>query len=300
LGKKVIIGDGAIGSLLQQHITGDFIPDELNLSKPDLVERLHYDYASAGADYLTTNTFGASPLKLKDIGLVKKFKNINAEAVKIARRMADMKETWVAGNIGPSGKLIEPLGDLTFDDMKKNYAAQAKILENSGADFILLQTITDIQAFRAAVVGILSTVKIPVLASMSFTNDDLSMSGTDGRAFAVTSDFIGLSAIGANCGTSLKNMKRVVEKIAHYSYLPILCQPNAGLPVVENGKTVFKVKPEEFADFMEEIYGLGVSVLGSCCGSTPEFTKELSEKFKGREVLKRDINKNLDYPPEQK
>ena len=293
LGKKVIIGDGAIGSLLQQHISGDFIPDELNLSKPGLVERLHYDYASAGADYLTTNTFGASPLKLKDVGLGKKFKKINGEAVEIARRIADMKETWVAGDIGPSGKLIEPLGDLTFDDMKKNYAAQANILEKSGADFILLQTITDIQEFRAAVVGILSIVKIPVLVSMSFTNDDLSISGTDGRAFAVTSDFVGLSAVGSNCGTSLKNMKKVVEKIARYSYLPILSLPNAGLPIVENGKTVFKVKSEEFADFMEEIYGLGVSVLGSCCGSTPEFTKKLSEKFKDREVLKRDINKNL-------
>lgn len=293
LGKKMIIGDGAFGALLQQEITGDFIPDELNLSKPGLIERIHYDYASAGADYLTTNTFGASPLKLKDVGLVKEFKKINTEAVKIARRIADMKETWVAGDIGPSGKLMEPLGDLTFDQMVENYAAQANILEKSGADFIMLETITDIQEFRAAMVGILSTVKIPVLASMSFTNNDLSMSGTDGRAFAVTSDFVGLSAVGSNCGTSLESMKKVMKKIAQFAHLPILCQPNAGLPVVENGKTVFKVKPDEFADFMEEIYGLGVSVLGSCCGSTPEFTKKLSEKFKDRPILKRDIIQNL-------
>lgn len=293
LGKKVIIGDGAYGSLLQEEISGDFIPEELNLLKPGLIERLHYDYACSGTDFLTTNTFGASPLKLKDVGLKKTYKKINAEAVKIARRIADMKKIWVAGDIGPSGKLIEPLGDLTFDDMMKNYSAQANILEKSGVDFILLETITDIQEFRAAVVGILSMVKIPVLAAMSFTNENLSLSGTDGKAFAITADFVGLSAVGSNCGATLESMKMVMEKIARYSHLPVICVPNAGLPVVENGETIFKVKAKEFADFMGEIYGLGTAVLGSCCGSTPEFTKKLSEKFKNREVLKRDVNKNL-------
>ncbi len=293
LGKKIIIGDGAFGSFLQEHVNGHFIPDELNLSKPGLIERVHNDYASCGADFISANTFGASPLKLKDVGLLKYFRQINEEAVKIARRVAEIKEVWVAGDIGPCGKLVEPLGDVSFDEVSRNYSEQAGLLEKEGVDFILLETITDIQELRAALVGILSTVKIPVLASMSFTNEDLSISGTDGEAFAVTADFPGLSAVGANCGTSLENMKKVIGKIAARAFLPILCQANAGLPKLENGKTVFTVRPAEYADYMEELYGLGVSVFGSCCGSTPEFTRKLSQKLKGRDVVKRNIDEGL-------
>ena len=295
LGKRVLIADGVFGTLLQQRLAGDFITDELNLSRPDVVERVHYDYACAGADFLTTNTFGASPLKLEAVGLKNAFKRINREAVAIARRVANMKEIWVAGNIGPSGKLVEPLGELTFDEMVKNYAEQAEVLTKAGVDFILLETITDIQEFRAALVGILSVaeVRVPVLGTMSFTGNDLTFSGTDGRAFAVTGEFPGLSAIGSNCGTSLESMKRVMEKIAAYSHLPLICQPNAGLPVVVEGKTVFKVTADEFAGFMEDIYRLGGAVLGSCCGSTPDFTKELAEKFKHRDVLERKVPNNL-------
>jgi 5-methyltetrahydrofolate--homocysteine methyltransferase len=189
---------------------------------------------------------------------------------------------------------MEPMGELTFDDMVKNFTAQAEVLVKAGVDFILLETITDIQEFRAAVVGILSAAaKIPVMASMSFTSDDLTFSGTDGRAFAVTAEFPGVSAVGSNCGASLESMKRVMEKIAAYSHLPLVCQPNAGLPVLEDGKTVFKVTADEFAGFMEDIYGLGAALLGSCCGSTPDFTKKLAEKFKHRDVVKREIYDNL-------
>lgn len=293
LGKQVIIGDGSMGALLETRINGPFIPDEVNLSDPDLIRDIQDEYARAGADFITTNTFGASEIKLQEIGLAGKFKKINQTSVGIARKVADKHGVWVAGNLGPSGKLIDPLGDLGFQDAVDNFSAQAGILEKSGVDFILIETITEIQEFRAAVIGALSVVKIPVLASMSFPNEELSLSGTDGRVFAVTSDFVSLAVTGANCGNSLDNMKKVVEKIARYSPLPLLCQPNAGLPVLENGRTVFKLKPDAFADFMEDIYRLGVSILGSCCGSNPDFTRLLAQRFKGKPLVKRRIKNGL-------
>jgi 5-methyltetrahydrofolate--homocysteine methyltransferase len=293
LGKKVIIGDGSMGALLESRLSGPFIPDELNLSNPELIRDIHREYARAGADFITTNTFGASPLKLREISLEKRFGAINREAVRIARSIAEKNRIWVAGNLGPCGKLIEPLGEMEFSQVRQNFSRQARELEKAGADFILIETITEIQEFRAAVVGALSTVRIPVMASMSFVNDDLSLSGTDGSVFAVTSGFPGLTAVGSNCGNSLENMNKAMKKIADFSILPILCQPNAGLPVVEKGKTVFKVKAGEFADFMEDIYRLGTSIVGSCCGSDPDFTRELARRFKRRPVFKRKLPPDL-------
>jgi len=293
LGKKVIIGDGVVGTLLQAKISGPFVPDEMNLSRPELIEWIYEAYAKSGADFITTNTFGASPLKLKEAGLDKEFKKINQHAVKMAREVAEKTPVWIAGNIGPCGHLIEPLGDLQFGEAVENFSRQAKVLEAAGADFILLETIPEIQEFRAAVIGILSMVKIPVLAGMSFSQEDLSISGTGGKVFGVTSGFAGLSAVGSNCGNSLDNMKKVMEDLSVYASLPLLCQPNAGIPVLEKEKSKFKVTPEEFADFMEHIYKLGVSIIGSCCGSTPDFTSKLAKSFKGRPVFPRKPNQNL-------
>ncbi len=293
LGKNIIIGDGAMGTLLQNEISGSFIPEELNLSRPELIKKIHLEYAKSGADFLTTNTFGGTSLKLEDVSLSDRFEEINSAAVKTAREVADNMGIFVAGDIGPCGIMVDPMGELGFDQAGDIYGNQAKVLESSGADFILLETITDIQEFRAAVVGITETVKIPVIASFSFTNDELSMSGTPADVFAVTSGFISLSAVGANCGTTLDNMGKIIEKIVKYSSMPVLCQPNAGLPEVENGKTVFNIGAVEFADFMEKMYETGVSVIGSCCGSTPDFTKELADRFGGRKVVERSFDKRL-------
>ncbi|MEN8154719.1 MAG: homocysteine S-methyltransferase family protein [Acidobacteriota bacterium] len=293
LGKEIIIGDGAMGTLLHGEITGRFIPEELNLSRPDLIEKIHREYAKSGADFLTTNTFGASYPKLKEVSLEKDFEKINIEAVKIARKVADETKILVAGDIGPCGKLVDPLGELSFDETRNIYGAEARLLLKGGADFILLETITDIQEFRAAVVGILENVNIPVFANMSFTDGDSSMSGTNGETFAVTSGFSGLNCVGSNCGTSLENMETIIEKILEYSKIPVLCQPNAGIPVVRNGETVFNVKADEFGNIMGKFYEKGVSVIGSCCGSTPEFTEILSKKFKGKPVIKREIKNGL-------
>jgi len=293
LGKQILVGDGAYGTLMQKKISGFFFPEELNLSKPDLILELHQRYADQGADYITTNTFGANHLKLKDTPMEDQFENINCSAVRISRKVADKNNIWVAGNISANGSLIEPLGTLTFDQAVKNVSEQARLLEIEGVDFILIETITDIQEFRAAVIGAIESVRIPVFASMSFTNQDRSISGTSGEVFAVTADFSGLDVVGANCGTSLENMSRVVEQILKTSNKPVLCQANAGIPRVSNGKTEFMVGPEEYADFMSEMVNKGVAVIGSCCGSTPKFTKFLSQRFKGKPVQKRKIQSGL-------
>lgn len=293
LGEQIIIGDGVFGSLVQQELGQNIISDELNLTNRGFVEKIYREYARNGADFLTTNTFGATKLKLEEVGLEKEFENINRAGVELANKVADEFDVFVGGNIGPLGKLIEPLGSLSFDEAVKHFADQASLLQQFGADFILIETIPEIQEYRAAVIGALSCVKIPVIASMSFPNDDLSLSGTNGSVFAVISEFPGLRGVGSNCGNSLENMKKVMEKICRVSPLPLICQANAGIPVLENGKTVFKVKPAELADFMEEIYTLGVSIIGSCCGSTPEFTEKLSKKFKGRPVLPRKTDDSL-------
>ena len=299
LGQRVIIGDGVMGSLLQARLTGQSFPDELNVTRPEIIGSIYEEYAKAGADFLTTNTFGASPLKLREIssGLEKDYERINRAGVRLARVVADRRGIWVAGNIGPCGRLIDPLGELSFTQAVDNFARQARALAEAGADFILIETMTDIQEFRAAVVAALSVTDLPLAASMSFTNEELSISGTDGEVFAVSADFVGMHAIGANCGHSLANTKKVIEKIVSRSTLPVLCQANAGLPVLENGKTVFKVSAVEYADFMEDIYRMGVAVIGSCCGSDPEFTRLLAERFKEKPVLKRTVSPRLFCPP---
>ena len=287
---RMLIADGAMGTLLQQKLPAGFIPDEINLSSPRTVAAIHHEYARSGADILTSNTFGASPLKLRQSGLEKKFRQINFEALRLVREVADREGCWVAGDIGPSGRLIEPLGDLGFTNAAASFGAQARALQRGGADFILLETIGDIQEFRAALVGILASVTIPVLASMSFSTNGVSLSGSDGRVFAVTSDFIGLLAVGANCGSSLEDTRLAMELIARHSPKPIFCQPNAGLPRLAkkgNGKTVFSVTPSQFADFMSDMVGLGAALIGSCCGSTPEFTRELAKRYKNYPIRHR-------------
>jgi len=295
LGKRIIIGDGVMGTLLQSRVNGAHVPDELNLSQPDLVAAIHEEYAAAGAHFLTTNTFGASPLKLREAGagLVDQVDRINRDAVALARKVADRHGIWVAGNIGPSGKLIDPLGGLPFIEAVENSAAQAAILADAGVDFILVETMTDIQEFRASVIGVRSACDLPLVASMSFTDGDVSISGTGGEVFAITSDFVGVAAVGANCGHSLENNGKAVKEILAHTSLPVLFQPNAGLPVLEAGRTVFKVDAKAFADFMEGIYPLGVAIIGSCCGSDPGFTHLLARRFAGRAVRPRTLPEGL-------
>lgn len=287
LGRRIIIGDGSTGAYMQQLTPGSFYPDELNLSRPDIVETVYKGYAAAGADFISTNTFGASRLKLRDMGLDKDFTAINRTSVRLARRTADAYHCWVAGNIGPCGRLPRPTGDTPFEDLMLNAAEQAGILQQEGADFLILETMTDIQEYRATLAGILSVAKIPVLATMSFTQEERTLSGTDGKTFAVTGAFPGLAALGINCVSSFQHLKTILSGIACFSPLPVICQPNAGLPTVINGKGVFSMTPETFADNMEEIVALGAAIIGSCCGSTPDFTRLLAERFKGRKVIER-------------
>lgn len=293
MGQQIIIADGAYGTLLQSHFSGHIVPEELNLSHPQVVKEVHRAYAKNGADFLTSNTFGANGIKLKEAEIQERFQEINLQAVTIARQVADEFGIWVAGNISACGQLLQPLGILTFAEARQNFAEQAKLLEEAGVDFILIETITEIQEFRAAVIGALTAVKIPVIASMSFTDGERALSGTDGQTFAVSGDFSALQALGANCGTTLEAMRGVMTQISTYSGKPLLCQANAGVPQVENGRTTFPVTAPEYADFMEEMYQMGISIIGSCCGSTPEFTAQLSQRFKGEKVIERQEKRDL-------
>jgi len=287
LGKRMIIGDGAMGTLLQNEISGEFVPDELNVSRPRLIEKIHAAYARAGAEFLTSNTFGASPLRLRQNRLEAACERINRSAVRLARRVADRHGLWVAGDIGPCGQLVQPLGALTFAEAVANFRRQAELLAAAGVDFLLLETISDLQEFRAAVIGILEGASLPLLASMSFSDGERSLTGTDGAAFAGSADFPGVVAIGSNCGTSPEANQAVVAAILRHSALPVFTQPNAGLPRTRGRRAVYNISPSAFADRLEPLYRDGVALIGSCCGSTPDFTRELARRFAGKPVLRK-------------
>lgn len=281
LKSSVLFFDGAIGTFLQKEGILDGCPWKLNLINPKLVQNLHKIYADAGADIITTHTFGANRLKLKDYKLSNKVKQINQAAVKNARKAAP--NCIIAGEIGPIGKYIEPLDSITFDKAYKIYQEQVKALK--GVDILIIATIVDIKIMRAALIAAKESGKT-VITSMTF--DGLrTATGTDVKTYTKIVDSLGADIIGANCSAGPKELYGVAKIICKNTNKPVIIQPNAGLPRLVNGETVFDTTAEEFAKWGPKFVKLGVNILGGCCGTNQEFIKLLIKKTKKLEPLKK-------------
>ncbi|MBQ9207231.1 MAG: homocysteine S-methyltransferase family protein [Treponema sp.] len=268
--------DGGIGTMIQKTGYTDYdIPEDLSIEKPEIIKDIHLQYLAAGANVLTANTFGALPLKLVSAKYSCK-EYIEAE---IALQKECVAEAEAAGNTRPHyiswdtsqiGRLLEPMGDLTFDEAYETYKEAAMIAEAAGAEIAIIETMADLREVKAAVLATKENTNLPIFASMTFQPNLRTLTGADIRTVVVYLESLGVDLIGFNCGGSLNEDDKIVAEFMRYAHLPVCVEPNAGLPTVINGKAVFLVGAEEFAEHHKKYRGLGVSVFGGCCGTTPD------------------------------
>lgn len=254
--------DGAMGSML--NLAAGELPEQLNITDPDRVFAVHKGYAEAGADFITANTFGANSLKYDNV----------AELVKAGVALAKKTGKKVALDIGPTGKLLKPMGDLDFEKAVELFSEVVNAGKDE-SDVVIIETMSDTYELKAAILAAKENCDLPVIASMIFDEKGRLLTGGDVKSACAMVEGLGVDAIGFNCGLGPKQMIGLVKELRKYTSLPIIVMPNAGLPESVDGKTVYNVSPEEFAQDMKEIAFLGVSYLGGCCGTTPEHIKEM-------------------------
>jgi len=285
---KVLILDGVMGTMLQPHLPPGSCVDMANIKNEEMVVSLYDQYIKAGADILSTNTFGANRLKLNEYNVGNRVKQINYTAAKNANKVAG-KKAKVAGIIGPTGKLVSPLGALTFPQAVETFKEQAAALLEGGVDLFLLETFADLKEVKAAVIAIKELTDTPIIASMTYEDEFKTFTGTDPETAANVLSSLGVDAIGVNCSTGPEPMLEIVGRYAQSVNIPILVEPNAGLPQFKNGKTVFHVTAQQMAEFAEKFVQIGANIVGTCCGSTPEFTQALKIKLDKAVPVKRYI-----------
>ena len=254
--------DGAMGSML--NLAAGELPEQLNITDPDRVFAVHKGYAEADADFITANTFGANSLKYDNV----------AELVKAGVALAKKTGKKVALDIGPTGKLLKPMGDLDFEKAVELFSEVVNAGKDE-SDVVIIETMSDTYELKAAILAAKENCDLPVIASMIFDEKGRLLTGGDVKSACAMVEGLGVDAIGFNCGLGPKQMIGLVKELRKHTSLPIIVMPNAGLPESVNGKTVYNVSPEEFAQDMKEIALLGVSYLGGCCGTTPEHIKEM-------------------------
>lgn len=279
LGKKLLFFDGGMGTMLQKNGLGaGEVPELLNLTNPQLIERIHTGYLEAGSDIITTNTFGANPLKTEEIG--ESIDMIIAAAIGCAKKAINKfsdKPRFVAFDIGPCGKLLEPMGSLSFDDCYSSFAKIAKTAEKCGADLVIIETMSDTLEAKAAVLAVKENTSLPIFCTMTFDEQYKTLTGGDVHVMSAIMEGLGVDCVGINCGLGPMQISEMMTELSKISSIPIMAQPNAGLPQICDGKTVYDVSPETFGLQCEEMAKLGVSVLGGCCGTTPDHIRSLVE-----------------------
>lgn len=266
-GRAYLLFDGGMGTLVQAaglHTVHE-VPDLLNLTHPEAIVAIQRQYVEAGADCITTNTFNTNRLKLANAGAT--VAEVYAAAAANARVAG---APLVAGDIGPTGALLEPLGTLTFDEAFDIFSEQACAVEAAGCDLIVVETMADLLEAKAAVLAAVESTTLPVFATMTFGEDGRTFLGTTPAIAATTLSALGASAVGLNCSLGPTELAPLVGELAPHDRALVMAQPNAGLPRIQDGETVFDVGPNEFAQAMEAILDAGATVIGGCCGTTPD------------------------------
>lgn len=296
LGRKIIICDGAMGTMLQSKgIDAGPIPELLNFTHVESLQELFEAYYESGSDLVCTNTFGANRLKLKGTGY--SVEQVITQAVNIAREVADRynkgikPEKFVALDLSTIGKLMEPAGELTFEDAYDIFKEQVIAGAEAGADLIIFETFTDIYELKAAILAAKENCNLPVFCTVTFQDNGRTLMGSDPiTAINVLQD-LNIDAIGANCSLGPKDMVPIIKEMLKYAKIPVMVQPNAGLPKLVNGQVQYDVKIEEFTEAMLEMIEAGASVVGGCCGTNPQYIKALSKEI-NRKKLIGDIKEN--------
>ena len=281
LGRDWLFFDGGMGSILQERgLAAGELPETWNITHPDEIQSIHRAYLDAGSDIINTNTFGANALKFPD-----NLREIVEAAVahaKEARRQAGREDAYIALDIGPTGRLLQPLGDLPFEQAVALFGEVVRIGAAAGADLVLIETMSDSYELKAAVLAAKENCDLPVLATVIFDENGKLLTGGTVDAVVALLEGLGVDALGVNCGLGPKQMVPIVKRLTEVSSLPVIVSPNAGLPRSENGKTVYDIRADEFASLMAEIADLGVQVLGGCCGTTPAHIRAMIEACKAK------------------
>lgn len=272
LGSRILFFDGGMGTLLQKAGLGQGeLPESWNLTHPDVVMQIYRDYAAAGANFITANTFGANRLKLH--GAPFAASELIEAGVSLARKAVDetgRDDIFVALDMGPTGKLLKPIGDLDFETAVDAYKEMVVSGVKAGADCCIIETMGDTSEIKAAVLAVKETCNLPVFVTMVFDERGRLLTGADVQTAVAMLEGLGVDALGLNCGFGPEQMLQLVDQLEKCCSIPILVSPNAGLPVVVNGQTMYNVPPEDFAKTMAEIVRKGAWMVGGCCGTTPE------------------------------
>ena len=280
LGKELLYFDGGMGTLLQERgLQPGELPETWNLLHAEEIREIHRKYIEAGSDIVLTNTFGANALKFHDDAYsLEEIVNAAVGHVKAAAEQAgNGRRIYTALDIGPTGKLLKPMGDLDFETAYEAYKEVMIYGEKAGADLIHIETMSDTYELKAAVLAAKENTSLPVFATTIFDERGKLLTGADVPSVVALLEGLRVDAFGINCGMGPEQMIPILEQITKYSSLPVIVKPNAGLPKQKNGQTYYDVSPEEFAEVMKKIVKMGAVVIGGCCGTTPDHIKAMAD-----------------------
>lgn len=279
---RCIILDGAMGTALQPYLEEGKAPENLNMTHGDVVKKVYKGYLLSGSDCISTNTFGGNSVKYENLEY--SISDINKRGVTLAKEAINElnleEQSYVLLDVGPTGKLMFPYGELTFEESYKSFYDQIFSVKDE-IDGVVIETMSDIYEMKVAVLAAKDCGVNFILSSMTYTENGRTLMGTDSEIAAYYLSNLGVDAIGVNCGDNIEDIKDIVEKMIKGTNKPISVKPNAGIPYYENGKILYKYSPKEFSDKMKEIKKIGVSIFGGCCGTNKDHIKEIGNVLKG-------------------
>lgn len=281
--KRILVSDGAWGTMFaSQGLEPGEAPERWNLDHPEKVLEVAGAYVAAGSDIILTNTFGASPFKLERLGLADKTETVNRRAAELSKEAAAGR-ALVFASIGPTGEFLAPLGPRTNDEMIAAFSRQAKGLAEGGADGIVIETFTDINEAKAALAAVKRTCDLPAIVSMTFDKGPAgfaTMMGVKPEQAASELTAAGANAVGSNCGAGIEQMTEVAALMRGATDAPLWFKPNAGLPELEGGETVYRETPEAMAGKLAGLIEAGAAIVGGCCGTTPTHIERFAERVR--------------------
>lgn len=280
---ETVLADGAMGTMLQAAgLEKGHAPEEFNLTNPEKVLAVHQGYVDAGSEIILTNSFGGNKYRLGKYGLGEKVYDLNRRAAEIALKAG---ASFVAGSIGPTGEFFAPLGTLTPEEAKETFAEQARGLADGGVDLLVIETMSDLSEMEAAIQGARQATDLPLVCTMTFQQKLHTIMGTSARQAAEALASWGAAALGANCGTGPEEVEKVLEQMKGAVPDAILvAKANAGVPRLVQGRTEYNATPELMAEYAGRFAQMGVTIIGACCGSTPEHIAAMAEALgKSRE-----------------
>ncbi len=283
LAEKIVVFDGSTGTMLQKYgMPAGVSPEAFCLEKPEVIQRIQSEYLAAGSDIVLAPTFGANRIKLKNFGLERKTTEINQRLAELSLEVARKQKRLVAGDVGPTGIFYQPFGEILVEEGLDIFREQISALVKAGVDLIVIETQIDIQETRLALLAAKEVSDVPVITSMTFDESQRTLTGSDPLVCLNIVQSLGADGFGINCSAGPDKMLAVAKRVCAQAQIPVLVKPNAGLPVIQKGETVFPMSPAEFAGYAEPFWECGVAMLGGCCGTTPEHIAQTAHAVRGK------------------